>query len=239
VANSIRNVRVDDVQADEIWAFVGCKERTRMREDYAEWFGDAYCFTAIERYTKVVIAWHLGKRSPEDTELFAEKLTQATDGRFQLTTDGFTPYLTSIPRHLGRRVDFGRLVKIYGYPEDERRYSPPQVLSSIPSVVIGHPDEDNICTSHIERHNRTTRMSVRRLTRLTNAFSKKWENHQAMLALFLAYYNYCRPHMTLTAEVGYPRTPAMAAGLTLQPWRVADLLAMIAPAPQQQTTVAQ
>ena len=103
---TIRDVPVADVQADEIWAFIGCKEKTRERNNYAEYFGDAYCFTAIERDTKLMIAWHLGKRSPQDTWLFAEKLSRATNGRFQLTTDGFTPYRTAIPNTLGSRVDF-------------------------------------------------------------------------------------------------------------------------------------
>ena len=218
-------VSVEDVQADEIWAFVGCKEKTRERNNYAEVFGDAYCFTAIERDTKLMIAWHLGKRSPQDTLLFAEKLSRATNGRFQLTTDGFTPYRTAIPNVLGARVDFAQLVKVYGFPKgDERRYSPPEVVSAIPTPRTGNPVAERICTSHIERSNLTIRMTVRRLTRLTNAFSKKWENHEAALALFFAFYNFCRPHMTLTEEMGYKCTPAMRSGLADQVWSVDVLL---------------
>ncbi len=229
LAEIVRGIEVDDVQADEVWAFIGCKERTRERNNYAEWFGDCYCFTAIERDTKLIITYHLGKRSPADTELFAEKLANATQGRFQLTVDGFTPYRTAIPRHLGWRVDFARLVKLYGYPDgDDHRYSPPQVISAVPTVVYGNPDEDRICTSHVERHNLTARMTVRRMTRLTNAFSKKWENHAAMMALFFAYYNYCRPHMTLTEQAGEEQTPAMASGLSSHVWTVAELLAVVA-----------
>ena len=95
--HAIQGVPVDDVQADEVWAFIGCKEKTRERQNYAEWFGDAYCFTALERDTKLILTWHLGKRSPADTDLFAEKLARETSGRFQLSTDGFTPYRTAIP----------------------------------------------------------------------------------------------------------------------------------------------
>lgn len=221
----IRDVPVEDVQADEIWAFIGCKEKTRERNNYAEYFGDAYCFTAIERSTKMIMAWHLGKRSPEDTRLFAEKLSDATNGRFQLTTDGFTPYRTAIPSEFGTRVDFAQLVKVYGYPEgDDRRYTPPEVVSAIPTPRLGNPDPSRICTSHVERSNLTIRMTVRRLTRLTNAFSKKWDNHEAALALFFAYYNFCRPHQTLTADMSYRCTPAMRAGLTAHVWDVQELL---------------
>jgi transposase-like protein/IS1 family transposase len=219
------SIPVEDVQADEIWAFIGCKEKTRERNNYAEYFGDAYCFTAIERSTKVIIAWHLGKRSPVDTELFAEKLSKATSGRFQLTTDGFTPYRTAIPSEFGTRVDFAQLVKVYGYPEGEpRRYSPPEVVSAIPTPRTGNPRPERICTSHVERSNLTIRMTIRRLTRLTNAFSKKWENHEAALALFFAFYNFCRPHQTLTEDMSYRCTPAMRAALADHAWDVRELL---------------
>jgi len=218
-------VPVNDVQADEIWSFIGCKEKTRERHNYAEIFGDAYCFTALERDTKMILTWHLGKRSPADTMLFAEKLSRATSGRFQLTTDGFTPYRTAIPAALGARVDFARLVKVYGTSEEgNRRYSPPEVVGVIATPSCGDPDMGRVCTSHVERSNLTIRMMTRRFTRLTNAFSKKWENHEAALALFFAFYNYCRPHMTLSEDAGRKTTPAMAAGLADCLWTVAELL---------------
>ena len=221
----VQRVPVDDVQADEIWGFVGCKEKTRERRNYAELFGDAYCFTALERSTKMIIAWHLGKRSPADTDLFAEKLARATSGRFQLSTDGFTPYRTAIPAALGSRVDFARLVKVYGRPDgEERRYSPPEVVGAVATPSFGNPDMGRVCTSHVERSNLTIRMATRRLTRLTNAFSKKWANHEAAMALFFAFYNYCRPHMTLNERMGYKCSPAMAAGLADRVWSVPELL---------------
>ena len=229
---AVRAVAVADVQADEIWAFVGCKEKTRTRENYAQWFGDAYCFVGLERDTKVVLAWHLGKRSLDDTELFADKLRTATNGRFQLTTDGFKPYRTAIPAAFPTGIDFAQLVKVYAIPDgEERRYSPPEVVSSIPTVCSGRPDEDFICTSHVERANLTMRMTIRRLTRLTNAFSKKWQNHEAALGLYFAYYNYCRSHMTLSENAGYKQTPAMAAGLADGVWSVAELLERAREAP--------
>jgi transposase-like protein/IS1 family transposase len=228
---TVTKLSAKDVQADEIWAFVGCKEKIRERENYDNLFGDAYCFTALEKSTKMIIAWHLGKRSPADTDLFAQKLARATAGRFQLTTDGFTPYRTAIPAALGARVDFARLVKIYGFPEgEEKRYSPAQVVGAVATHCCGNPDMGEVCTSHVERSNLSIRMSVRRLTRLTNAFSKKWANHEAALALFFCFYNYCRPHQTLSEDAGYKKTPAMAAGLTDRVWSVGELLIRIAAA---------
>jgi transposase-like protein/IS1 family transposase len=222
---------VNDVQVDEIWAFVRCKEKTKRRKGYGEECGDAYCFTALERNTKMIIAWHVGKRSPEDTLEFADKLRSATRGRFQLTTDGFTPYRVQIPYVFGPRVDFAQLVKVYGSPaEPDSRYSPGEIVDTKTNVITGDPDPDSICTSHVERHNRTLRMQIRRLTRLTDAHSKKWENHEAALGLFFAYYNLCRVHITLNEaarDEGSPVrkvTPAMAAGLTDHVWSVKELL---------------
>jgi IS1 family transposase len=150
---------------------------------------------------------------------FAMKLEQATEGRFQITTDGFTPYQSIIPRIFGANVDFATLTKVYGQTEEEqRRYSPPRVIEVIPTVQTGNPDQAKICTSHVERSNLTLRMQLRRFTRLTNAFSKKWENHEAALGLFFAYYNFCRVHSTLKT------TPAVAAGLAHETWSVQRLL---------------
>ena len=224
---TLRDVPVNDVQCDELWAFIGCKEKVRLRENYSELFGDAYTFTAIERHTKLLIAWHLGKRQPEDALQFGEKLSRATSGRFQITTDGWTPYRTAIPLTLDGRVDFAALVKEYAIPEgDERRYSPPVVVGTSTVVCWGNPDLNRVCTSHVERQNLTIRMACRRFTRLTNAFSKKWENHEAALGLLFAYYNFCRPHMTLN-ETGRKVTPAMATGLADHVWTVEELLTRI------------
>jgi IS1 family transposase len=227
----LHRVPVENVQADEVWGFVGMKEKTRMRLNRPEGdYGDAYCFTAIERTTKLLIAWHVGKRSPEDTLEFAENLRRATTGYFQLTTDGYTPYRTMVPFVFGPRLDFAQLVKEYrSTTEEERRYSPAEVVSIKVCIRTGSPDKDEICTSHVERHNRTIRMQIRRMTRLTDAHSKKWENHEAALALFFAYYNFCRVHLTLAERAkkeGHGNvTPAMAAGLTDEPWSVQRLIA--------------
>ena len=215
---TVHNVTVSDVQADEIWGFVAMKEKTRLRLGHSEEVGDVWCFTAIERTTKLILTYHVGKRTPEDTAIFADNLYHATQGRFQLTTDGFTPYRTTIPAILGERVDFATLVKVDGDSADEGRYSPGVVTEVIATARLGDPDEDRICTSHVERSNKTLRMGIRRLTRLTDAHSKKWENHEAAMAMFFAYYNFCRVHGTIKS------TPAKAAGLTSETWTLERLL---------------
>ncbi|MBN2292639.1 MAG: hypothetical protein JXM70_09450 [Pirellulales bacterium] len=218
---TIKDVPVEEVQADEIWDFVGCKRKIQQRRGYGDEFGDAFCFTAIERHTKLLLAWHLGKRTEENTHQFAAKLSRATSGRFHLTTDGYKPYRNAMWGALRTRIDFAQLLKIYGKVKGNAaavRYSPGNIISTKVYPVAGCPDEAKVCTSHAERHNLTIRTQVRRMTRLTNAYSKKWENHEAALALFFAYYNYCRVHSTIK------KTPAVAAGLTDHPWGVEELL---------------
>jgi transposase-like protein/IS1 family transposase len=221
----IRKIEVKDVQADEIWGFVWCKEKTKNRLGLGDEVGDAYCFVAIERNSKLVLAWHLGHRTTEDTETFIEKLRRATKGQFQLTTDGWPSYPEAISLSLGVRVSYAQLIKTYQAahpqqsPEGERRYSPSRVLEITKVSLIGEPDEALICTSHIERQNLTMRMHIRRLTRLTNAFSKKWDNLRAALALHFAYYNFCCIHRTIRC------TPAMEAMVTNHIWTIKELLA--------------
>ncbi|HEY0005816.1 MAG TPA: IS1 family transposase [Pyrinomonadaceae bacterium] len=220
----IRNIKVQDVQLDEIWCFVRCKQKTKNLLNKGEGFGDYYCFTAIERYTKLALAWHLGQRTVGDTEQFIEKLDRATAGEFQVTTDGFEAYPEAISLSLGTRVSFAQLIKTYRAahpqqsPEGERRYSPSRILEIVKVPCIGDPDPLMISTSHVERQNLTMRMGMRRYTRLTNAFSKKVENLKATLALHFAYYNFCRIHQSLRC------TPAMEAGIVKSVWEIKDLL---------------
>jgi IS1 family transposase/transposase-like protein len=217
----VRNVPVQDVQADELWCYVGMKQKTKERLGKANpELGDAYTFVGIERTSKLALAYHMGRRTSEDASRFMAKLDAATAGRFQLSTDGFNGYPAAVERHLGGSVDFGQLVKTYSAEtvDSERRYSPARIISAEKVVVSGNPEEDRICTSHVERHNLHIRMQMRRFTRLTNAFSRRRENLQAALALHFAVYNFTWLHRSIRM------TPAMKAGIARAPWKLADLL---------------
>ena len=177
-------------------------------------------FVAIERHSKLVLNIAMGKRDKATTDTFIEGLRQATaSSHFQITTDGFQPYKTAIPDTLEDRVDFAQLIKVYtAATGDEHRYSPPEVSNVEVVPVMGQPDPERICTSIVERQNLSVRMGTRRFTRLTNAFSKKWENHWAAVALWFAFYNFCRVHKSLRV------TPAMEAKITDHIWTVRELL---------------
>jgi IS1 family transposase len=201
------------------------KQKRQINDDG---IGDAYCYVAIERKTKLILAWHLGKRDAIDTRAFVNEVEQNTRGRFQLSTDGFRAYppaVKSVFAGQGREVDHAAVVKDYGKYEDDHRYSPSGVLGIDVYRCCGEPDLNKACTSHVERHNLTIRMQNRSMTRLANAFSKKWENHQASLALYFATYNFVTPHGTLTKQAeGRKTTPAMQSGLTDHPWTLEELL---------------
>jgi transposase-like protein/IS1 family transposase len=202
----IVGIPVSNVQCDEIWGFVGQKERTKKAngKESDETVGDAWCFVAIEQSTKLILTYHLGHRVAADTQIFTEKLANATSGNFQINTDGFKSYHEAIKTSLGERVDFAKIVKVFGKLEgEERRYSPPQVTEIKKTAVLGNPDLEIATTSHVERQNLTIRMAMRRMTRLTNAFSKKWDNLNYSYALHFFYYNFMRVHSTLRV------TPAM------------------------------
>jgi len=213
------NIEVRDVEADELWSFIGKKEK-RVRPEDDQNLGDCYTFVAIERHSKLVLNIAMGKRNQQTTDVFIEGLRHATaHSRFQITTDGFGPYKSAISNTLHDRCDFAQLIKVYGAPSDgEARYSPAEVKSVEVVPVMGRPDPERICTSIVERSNLSTRMGVRRFTRLTNAFSKKWENHWAAVAVWFAFYNFCRVHKSLRV------TPAMAAGIADHVWNVREVL---------------
>ena len=218
----IQGLKIYDCQCDEVWSWIAMKNKTKIRKGLdSDEIGDAWTFTCIDSDSKLILAWHVGHRTFEDTLAFTDKIAYATRGSFQISTDGFPAYRDAIWTSLGvRRVDFAQLVKIYRSSVfDETRYSPAECTGARKEVIMGSPDMDKVSTSYIERHNLSVRMGNRRFTRLTNAFSKKWENHRAALALYLAHYNFCRQHKTLQGS-----TPAMVAGITKSLWSVKDLL---------------
>jgi IS1 family transposase/transposase-like protein len=219
----IHAVPVQDVQCDELWSYVAMKEKTKFRKQITNpEIGDAYTFLAVERTSKLLLAHHVGRRTSEDANLFAAKLSTAVNGeRFQVSTDGFDGYPAALEQHLGGQIDYAQLIKSYSGDglDSERRYSPPQIIATEKRVVSGNPEESQVCTSHVERLNLHVRMMSRRFTRLTTGFSKKRDNLKAAVALFAASYNLCWSHRTLKGC-----TPAMAAGLVRKPWTVRDLL---------------
>ena len=218
MSRKIQSLPVRDVECDKVWSFIGKKEK-RVRPEDDQNLGDCYTFVAIERHSKLVLNIAMGKRDQATTDVFIEGLRHATRGEFQITTDGFVPYKSAIENTLADRVDFAQLIKVYrAATGDEHRYSPPEVSSTEVVPVVGRPDPERICTSIVERQNLSVRMGTRRFTRLTNAFSKKWENHWAAVALWFAFYNFCRVHKSLRC------TPAMEAKITDHIWTVRELL---------------
>lgn len=223
---TLRNLPCKRIQCDEIWAFVHCKAKNVKKAKAApEGAGDAWTWTALDADTKLIVGWMIGPRDAGVAYEFMTDVAGRLTNRVQLTTDSHSAYLTAVEEGFGAGVDYAQLVKIYndtlgrGY---ERRYSPANFCGTKIKVVAGDPDPDHISTSFVERQNLTMRMSMRRFTRLTNAFSKKIENLGHAVALHFMYYNFCRIHQTLKI------TPAMAAGVTDTLWEIKDVLALIA-----------
>lgn len=225
LANKIKAVPVKDVQIDELWSFVGMKEKTRFIRQRGADFGDSWTFIAIERDTKLIVAHEVGLRDHSTCVTFLRKVDAATSGRFQVTTDGLRAYTMNVPFILGSRVDFAQLIKIYANNQAETRYSPAVIVSAEKQPIMGQPEETKISTSHIERFNLTLRTCLRRFTRLTIAHSKSLKHHVAMQAIFMAWYNFGRKHETLKGK-----TPAMASGLSDNPWTVRELIEIAAAA---------
>jgi IS1 family transposase len=223
---TIRNVPAKRVQVDEIWSFCYAKEKnvTLKMWDKVGFAGDVWTFTAIDAETKLVISWAVGRRDAGCAADFLQDVAGRLSNRIQLTTDGHKMYLTAVPDAFGEQIDYAQLVKIYGNdPEGQKRYSPAQCLGTKRIELIGEPDEAHISTSYVERQNLNMRMNMRRFTRLTNAFSKKLDNHVAMIALFHMHYNFCRIHQTLRI------TPAMEAGLSSHAWSIHDIVMLSVP----------
>ena len=218
----MRDLKSERLQCDEIWSFCHAKERNLPKEMRgADGVGDMWTWTAIDADTKLIITWHLGKRTKGDAQLFVRDLAaRVTSERVQITTDGLGSYNDPIQKYFHHRADHGSEVKDYGLLDDdapERKYSPMVVKSVVRTPIWGVPDPDHITTAHVERQNLSMRMGMRRFTRLTNAFSKKALNLQRSLALYFMHYNFCRKHSTIKT------TPAVKAGLTDRLWTLHDL----------------
>lgn len=217
-----RNLNVSLVELDELWSFIGCKQKHR-RPEQPEYFGDSYTWTAIDATNKAILAYRVGDRGRRDCNEFVWDLRTRILNQCQITSDGYGAYPTAIRTSFGYDVDYATIEKIFAAnnPESEKaqhRYSPGRVIGTEKNVVYGNPLRSKISTSHVERANLSIRMAVRRFTRLTNGFSKKLENHQAAFALFVAHYNLCRVHETIRS------TPAMALGVTKHIWTIAELV---------------
>jgi IS1 family transposase len=215
----MRNLPSRRVEIDEIWGYVAKKQRHLRPLDDPSRVGDFYTFVALDAESKIVPTFLVGKRTTSTAVAFLYDLSQRLTNRIQLSSDSLVAYVEAAETAFGRDVDYGQIVKSYeSAPTDPGRYSPPKVIGSTKTVIIGRPDEAAICTSHVERQNLSMRMSLRRLTRLTNGFSKKVENLRAAITLYFAHYNFVRPHLSLRV------TPAMAAGITDRLWTIGDLL---------------
>ena len=220
---TVRNVRAKRVQCDEIWAFNHCKQRSVATAKAApDMAGDIWTWTALEAETKLIVSYLIGGRDAGYAAAFMEDVAARLANRVQLTTDGHRAYLDAVEGAFGANVDYARLVKMYGEtPHPPGRYSPAECTGIKKTRVEGRPDPAHISTSYVERQNLTMRMSMRRFTRLTNAFSKKAEAHYHMVALYTVWYNFVRIHKTLRVA------PAMAAGVSDRLWSMEDVVALI------------
>ena len=221
---TVRSVKAKRVQCDEIWAFCYAKQKNVATAKSApEAAGDVWTWTAIDADTKLIVSWLMGGRDAGYATEFMQDVAARLANRVQLTTDGHRAYLDAVEDTFGADVDYAQLVKLYGAsPESAKgRYSPAECTGIIKTRVEGKPDPKHISTSYVERQNLTMRMSMRRFTRLTNAFSKKAENHAHALAIYFTFYNFVRIHKTLRV------TPAMAAGLTTRLWSMEDMVALV------------
>ena len=232
---AMRNLPCTRLEVDELWSFIYAKQKNVTRSKAAPpEAGDVWTWIAICADTKIVPTWRVGDRTSATALDFMDDLRKRLRNRIQLTSDGHKPYLVAVREAFGGDVDYAMIIKEYGNPADadgskqaHRRYSPGHVNGVEKIVVTGSPNLDKISTSYAERQNLSVRMSTRRFTRLTNAFSKKLENHAHAVAIYYMSYNMIRAHKTLTKEHGKPTTPAMAAGIVDRQWTVADLVDVV------------
>ena len=220
---TLRGLTCKRIQVDEIWSFVGMKQKNVPAARKGEFgVGDVWTWTAIDADTKLAVSWLLGDRTTATAKEFMNDLADRLANRVQITSDGHKAYLEAVEEAFGIDVDYAQLVKIYGEsPEAQKRYSPAECVGCKRENVTGSPDPEHISTSYAERANLTMRMHMRRFTRLTNAFSKDAENHAHSVAIHFMFYNFARIHQTLRVS------PAIAAGVAGKLWELADIVAMI------------
>ena len=219
--NHVIAVNAKKVQCDEIWSFVGMKQRTADRNGIDEnGIGDVWTWTAIDADSKLIISWLVGSRDADSANTFMNDVAYRLKNRVQLTTDGHKPYLEAVDSAFHGNIDFAQLVKLYGNDsaKNEKRYSPAECIGAKKVDIYGNPDRKDISASYVERQNLTMHMHMRRFTRLTNAFSKKIENHCYAIALHFVYYNFSKIHKTLRV------TPAMEAGLANDIMEIEDIV---------------
>lgn len=219
-----RNLTCKKIQCDEIWSFVGAKQKNvTTPEQEAAGYGDIWTWVSLDADTKLVPCWLVGPRTADAAHEFISDLKSRLANRVQLSTDGHKPYLTAVESAFGSEIDYAMIVKVYGQTskKDETRYSAPECIGCEKHWVAGKPRGKDISTSYVERQNLTMRMSMRRFTRLTNAFSRKVENHAHAIALHYMVYNFVKIHKSIRC------TPAMAAGVTSKLWDIADVVALL------------
>lgn len=217
----LRNLPCKRIQCDEIWSFVYAKQKNVPMDKQDEFgIGDVWTWVALCADSKLVPCWHVDDRSAKAARAFMYDLANRLSHRVQLTTDGHKAYLDAVDDAFGRNIDYGRLVKLYGTPAETGRYSPSKIIGAKCGAVFGNPDKEHISTSFVERQNLTMRMHMRRFTRLTNAFSKKVENHCHAISLHYMFYNFARIHKSLRV------TPAMEAGIADHVWEMEEIAAL-------------
>jgi len=220
---TVRSLKCKRVECDEIWQFCYAKQRNVPADKKGQFgYGDVWTWTALDADTKLIVSYTVGGRDAGTAFEFMSDVASRIASRVQMTTDGFRKYVNAVEDAFGSDIDYATLTKIYGKERgDEARYSPANILSSRTEIIRGNPDPKYISTSYVERQNLTMRMHMRRFTRLTNAFSKKVENHSAAVALHFTFYNFCRVHQTLRV------TPAMQAGLADHVWSIQEIVALL------------
>ena len=226
---TLTNINSRRIQCDEIWSFCYAKQKNVPENKLGEFgYGDVWTWVAIDADSKLALSWLVGLRNVECAIEFVKDVQTRLANRVQLTTDGHKVYIDAVENAFGSDIDYAMLIKMYG-PEikSDVRYSPPEFVEAKPKVIQGNPDPKYVSTSFVERQNLTMRMSMRRFTRLTNAFSKKVENLEFAVALHFMYYNFCRIHKTLTPKASIGVTPAMAAGITNRIWTIENIVGLV------------